>query len=441
MASQSTKKSALYEIHSQESDEEQEQRVMYISAPGPPTTRIPSFAPTPTKIPVTENPTFHPSRSSPPSLMPTSSPSWKPTHVRVPPKVEVDEDTKEIATATCEDSFVEDLDEFIPNVHIPPLEDMVVEYDYEAFILDTAVKEEALKEVEYEMFRAMLGTSPWMVDEKPLETDCSDMLADLLDQRGTSRNLIESLNWGNYLGWKNYPPDRFKEGAECVNSMNLTVANATCYPITGIVTAQVPFDLEIPSFSLKEQIVTHVKTGVENDHFQTESIPEITFIGVSGPIDFGEDINRDNVLNPDRPADVIPKDNKLSAFGISAIVLISVSLTILLSIAWTKFRRRCSTSKERELDKIQDDAIALGSLSEHAPSSPGTPEVKLNPHDLVQVSPDSVEVVDTGVTSPFCCGTGGATGYGVGRDSLLSVQTEDFVDVNEKAALFGDEKA
>lgn len=458
MASKNMRKGANTNLHKIGGDAHTE-RIAYVPVPSVPTTRIPSFEPT-RKIKITSWPT------SSPSTEPSTPPSGMPTHIAVPPKVtkvELDDDTEQIAIATCEDSFV-DLENLIPNISIPPLENVLVEYDYEAFILDSVEKETALMEVEYQMFKDVLSASPLIIDEEPATSDCSRMLADLFEpQGGASRVLNDNNVWRNYMGWKNSPADTFKgEDSECVNDNNLIVANATCYPINGKVTAQVPIDVDLPTLFFQQQIMQRIKTGVENDQFQTASIPTITFVGSSKPMEGGEDINRDNVLNPDIPNDD-QGNNLLSAFGISAIVAFSAAVTVILSIIGLRYRGK---TKQREFENIQKNAIALGAESKESQHSANGPDdVKINPNDYVQASPNSVEVVDMEISSPLCCGIIGAApvqdgtndkqkgfsmgaflqgkddisydsgGDGISGNSAISVGTEDFGNGNEKVGL------
>ena len=426
-------------------------RNAYIPPPSPPTTRIPSFLPTPTPIPITGHPTTRPSGS------PSQPPTISPTHTPVPPKVEIeviDNDTEQITVATCEDSFV-DLQNLIPDVTIsdPPLEDVVVEYEYEAFIANDVVdKDMALKEVEYKMFLDVLGASPLLVDGEPTADDCSSMLVDAIaDQFTLSRLLSADEDWGKYLGWKNDPADRFKTDTECVNRNNIVVPDATCYPIEGRVTAQVPIDAELTELALEQQIMERIKLGVENEEFQTDSIPQIEFLGYpeTGTGNGAGHIDRDVVPEPDRNGN----PESLSAFGVSAIVVFSAAITVVLAMYAIRARRR-RQSPESRLEQIQSDASSIaGAAKEES-------VMKVFPHDNgTEANDESIEITEFMLSDAIpqkatetATETGKPSGFsrflkkkkpsddisyasgndGLSRDSAISVETEDFGNEDTK---------
>jgi len=425
-------------------------RNAFIPPPSPPTTRIPSFQPTPTPIPITGHPTTRPSAS------PTETPTFSPTHTPVPPKVEIeviDNDTAQIAVATCEDSFV-DLENLIPDVTIsdPPLEDVVVEYEYEAFIANDVVsKDTALKEVEYKMFLDVLSASPLLVDGEPTADDCSGLLVDAIaDQFTLSRLLNADEDWGKYLGWKNDPADRFKTDAECVNPNKIVVPDATCYPIEGRVTAQVPIDADLTELALEQQIMERIKVGVDNEEFQTESIPQIEFLGYpeTGPGNGAGHIDRDVVPEPDRNGNGEPES--LSAFGVSAIVIFSAAITVVLAMYAIRSRRK---TPERQLEQIQSDASSIAAAAKEENV------VEVHNDNRTEANDESIEITEFMLSDPIpqkatetANKTGKPSGFSrflkkkqpsddisyasgndvLSRDSAISVETEDFGNEDTK---------
>ena len=397
-------------------------RKVYIQPPSPPTTPIPSYRPTPTPIPITSKPTV--------SSSPTVTASTPPSAVPQLPKivdVKADDNSKLISAITCEDSFVNLNYFFIPGqINDPPLKDVIVEYDYEAFILDNADQEKEVQSVDYQMFLDVLSASPWIQrdesDENKIELDrsmsCDNMLADLMipgrgsrsrsrsRTRSRSRFLVDAGgDWRPFLGWKNDHPDYINIDTSCTKN-DFTVVGATCHTIHGSITGQVPENMELPDISIEQQVMKRIQTGIADNKFQTTNIPNMTFVGSSKLIDAG-DYNRDTVdtgadTGASQGTDDNGNDTLFSGFGITTIVALSIAITMALGIVGLRYRR--SRSAKARFEKYQNDVIAMSGSNEESISVIGNPPETPEPSRMfmTQASPDAVEII-ANTNNAMCC--------------------------------------
>jgi hypothetical protein len=442
-----------------------------IVPPSPTISPLPTFNPTPTPIPITDKPT----KSSAPSKTPTKSPTLPPVQGERP-KIIRDESTNIITAVTCEESF--QVDDLLNSYNFtnPPLTDVLVEFDYEVFVNDVSDKTAALQEIDYKMFTSVLNASPWMKNNIPT-TSCDEMLINVLNidllppasassgSVGTgTRRLQTTEEWNYFLGWKNDPMDTYKGGIDCVS--NRTVDGYTCYPVNGRITAQVPIDLELSPLAIQLRVMNHVKTGVENNQFLSGKIGAVEFLGQT--ITEGKsEVDRDKV--PTSPPEPLNdgRNKLLSAFGITAICAISLTVVFVAALFGMRHRRN---RNERQFEKLQNEAIVLGGV--RSDDDLHTPKKVEQPRQVfTESSPDGVEIVDMNTCGSVFCGTndggdeaslapqdrdtsGGKKGFSIGSfmdglrggkddlsyvskgldeksiadDSALSVETEDYTN-------------
>jgi Predicted solute binding protein len=437
---------------------------MVIFAPTPTTSPLPTFNPTPTPIPITDKPT----KSNAPSKTPTRAPTLSPVQDERP-KVIRDEITNVITAVTCEESFHVDTLLNAYNFTNPPLTDVMIEFDYEAFVNDGFDKTAALEEIDYKIFISVLNASPWMNNNIPTSS-CDDMLInvlniDVLGETTRNRKLQLSEDWDYFLGWKNDPVDAYIDGTDCVSDPIENLDGYTCYPIHGRITAQVPIDLELSPMAIQLQVMNHVKASVENNPFESENIGAVSFIGQTILEDRNE-VDRDKV--PTSPPDSLNNDNNLlSAFGITVICAIAVTVVFVTGLFGRRYHKR---RKERQFEALQNEAISLGGGVPRSDDYPQTPEKVEQPrHVFTESSPDGVEIVDMNTCDARAGGdddasaqdrgkSGGRRGFTIGSlmdgfrggkddlsyasglskggmeehsiadDSALSVETEDYTN-------------
>jgi hypothetical protein len=335
----------------------------------------------PPSAPVTPIPTFNPTGQTRITNEPTKSSAPTTSQTREKPKI-VKEEQKVVAI-TCENAFPDDLQTMFPNSNFvvtdPPLTDIVVTYIYEAFIDNTADKNVALSEMEYQMFFSVLSSSTWMTNGVPTE-NCPDLLRDALGLTSLNENrkmLVGDGDWSYFLGWKNEPADSFKDGATCATET--VKEGSTCYPIVGKITAQVPIDKEISPIIIQTQVMSNIKSSVENDEFLSENVLDMKFLGQTMDTNVGGGFDGPTTRNTEKP-------NVLSAFGITAICALSVA-SVLIMVVFGIMRRR--KRNQGDFEEIQNDAIALGTSRSDDPETP-----KLSRNVFTETSPDGVEIVD-----------------------------------------------
>jgi len=346
-------------------------RNIILIAPSVTTSPSPTFHPTPLFY-ITNQPTI--------SLAPTNFVSSAPSQTPEKPKIVREEETNDIAAVTCENAFPDDIQTLFSDskfvVTDPPLTDIVVTYNYEAFIDNNVDKDAALSEMEYSMFFSVLSSSTWMMDGGVPTENCNDILRDALSlYTDGTRMLAGDDDWSYFLGWKIEPSDSFKDGATCATET--TKEGSTCYPIVGKITAQVPIDREFSPVTIRTQVMSNIKSSVENDEFLSEKVLDMKFLG--------QTLDTNGFNGPTMPPQSPEKPNLLSAFGITAICALSLAL-VLIALVFGIMRKR--KKNQDDFEKIQNDAIELGARSD----DPETPNQARNVY--TETSPDGVEVVD-----------------------------------------------
>jgi len=320
-----------------------------------------------------------------------------------------------LSAVTCQNSFP-NLEDLFSDMNIivsdPPLIDIIIQYIYEAFLVDDGNKNDALAAIEDAIFSSVLNETPWMMNNEPNpESDCTELLATLLNLSitniitNTNSNRLLTTNdddWSHFLGWKNQPSDSFQEGATCVNKK--VVEGSTCYRIEGKITAQVPIDSNLSPAAIQTQVMSNIKSSVDNGDFISTEVLSMQFLGQTfdGNIGFtsGPFFPTAAPVNED-------VDELLSIFGISAICALSAALILIMGVFGNQHRRR---SKERSFGEIQDDAINLGNLKSDDLETPTARNV------FTESSPDGIEIVD--LNAGF--GGGGAGAAPVGDTNTVN---------------------
>lgn len=326
--------------------------------------------------PTTFAPTVSPGPSAyNPPVASTHAPSASPTVKLVPRLVVSDGSTVGFTSVSCEDSF---LDGPLSNYNVLPpfLEDLTLSFEYEAHILTSAnVTEELIKLQTAILHDVALQTSLVDGNLHATTTTCNELILNALNIEIITRKLVSDVSdWNNFLGLSSEPAPEINTEVSC----DSVVTGTDCHVVIGYVTTQVPVQRELDEDSL-EFVISQIKLSMDNGDFDSTNVPKTSFIG-----------SRDSLFGTEgeRPSPQDPwyfDGEKLSLFGILAIVALSLIVVLLTFLFIVYFRRR--NNSRRQLDKIQNDALLI---AEDELASPQRNTVFID-----QVSPDSVEVVDT----------------------------------------------
>lgn len=269
-------------------------------------------------------------------------------------------DNDQVTSITCEDSFVatriliNSERNLWFNLTDPILSNIIVTFDYDAYIMPDIDEMVAIEEVKNEIFSHVAKKSPLLLDNSGVvvtNTTCDDLLENTIR---SMLSLRTGQNWDYYLGWKSSLDIIHSE--KC-NSSLPSLNEEYCKTITSSLTAQVPVARELNELSVRVEVIEHIRDGFEGGIFLTESVQNLAFLGMR---DFSQQGPTD-VIDDNKPHQKIrPEEDELgvmSAFGISATALLGILTLFTCGIFGYKIKDR--TKGARQASFREEDLVGF----------------------------------------------------------------------------------
>lgn len=314
-----------------------------------------------------------------------------------------------IIAISCENAFTVE-DEILYDVYNitlplsnPILSDIVINFDYDAYLLDDSDSNQALKDVEDNIFNSIVKYSPLLADDGFTITDatCDELLENTFESMLVSLGFIASSRstniadneWNYYLGFNKEPIDVISsEAGGCASSMTDAPTGTTCKAISSSFIAQIPVNRELDTDMIKTQMLQHVKNGFEKKEYVTRQIPSMIFVGTRDAL--GQ--NPTNVIDEEKENGLLEKAAKLfTAFGVSMTFFLVLATSILCGIFFYKFKIKRDMREKNELSYINKEGL------ECVPQDV-IEEEDLQRAKITQSFDDGVEIVEAEYNT--CCG-------------------------------------
>ncbi len=258
-----------------------------------------------------------------------------------------------IIAISCEDAFtVEDTITYdVYNITLPLsnpiLSDIVINFEYDAYLLDDSNSNQALKDVEDKIFNSIVKYSPLLADDGITITDvtCDELLENTFESMLVSLGFIASSRssniadnkWNYYLGFNKEPMDFISsEAGGCSASISNAPTGTTCKAISSSFIAQIPVNRDLDTAIIKTQMLQHVKNGFEKNEYTTGQIPSMIFVGTRDAL--GQNPT-DHVIDEEKGNGLLERAAKLfTAFGVSMTFFLVLATSILLGIFYYKYK-------------------------------------------------------------------------------------------------------